>query len=75
VKLEKADWILAVTLVAYIICDVLLTPPAGLETRNPARVSILCACASVIPTKFGQTNSSGGSPSETSRFTAGLRAG
>ena len=40
-KLEKADWILAVTLVTYIICDVLLTPPAGLETRNPARVTIL----------------------------------
>jgi hypothetical protein len=34
-------WILAATLVAYIVCDVLLTPPAGIETRNPARVTSL----------------------------------
>jgi hypothetical protein len=31
--------ILAVTLVAYIVCDVLLTPPAGLETRPVSQVT------------------------------------
>jgi hypothetical protein len=31
--------ILAVTLVAYIVCDVLLTPPAGLETRPVSHVT------------------------------------
>jgi hypothetical protein len=30
---------LAVTLVAYIVCDVLLTPPAGLETRPVSHVT------------------------------------
>jgi hypothetical protein len=39
VKLPKWGWILAVALIAYIVFDVLLTPPAGIETRNPARVT------------------------------------
>jgi hypothetical protein len=26
-------------LVAYALCDILLTPPAGLETRDPAKVT------------------------------------
>ena len=30
---------LAVALAVYIVCDVLLTPPAGIETRNPAFVT------------------------------------
>jgi hypothetical protein len=38
-KLSSAAWVLAVALVAYLVADVLLTPPAGLETRNPARVT------------------------------------
>ncbi len=38
-KLTKAARILAVTLAAYIVCDILLTPPAGLETRDPAKVT------------------------------------
>ena len=38
-KLSSAAWVLAVALVAYVVADVLLTPPAGLETRNPARVT------------------------------------
>jgi hypothetical protein len=38
-KASRADIILAVALGAYIICDILLTPPAHLETRNPARVT------------------------------------
>jgi hypothetical protein len=38
-KLSLAERILGVTLVAYIVCDVLLTPPAHLETRNPALVT------------------------------------
>jgi hypothetical protein len=38
-KLSSAAWVLAFALVAYVVCDVLLTPPVGLETRNPARVT------------------------------------
>lgn len=30
---------LAVILLAYVVCDVLLTPPAHLETRDPAKVT------------------------------------
>jgi hypothetical protein len=33
--------ILAVTLAAYIVCDFLLTPPAGLETRPVSHVTAL----------------------------------
>jgi hypothetical protein len=38
-KLSNAAGILSVALAAYIVCDVLLTPPAGLETRDPAKVT------------------------------------
>jgi hypothetical protein len=38
-KLSNASRILSVALAAYIVCDVLLTPPAGLETRDPAKVT------------------------------------
>jgi hypothetical protein len=38
-KLSNAERILGVALVAYIVCDVLLTPPAHLETRNPSLVT------------------------------------
>ena len=38
-KLSNAQRILALTLVAYIVLDVLLTPPARIETRNPALVT------------------------------------
>jgi hypothetical protein len=38
-KLSTAARILAVTLVAYVVCDILLTPPAGLETRDVAKVT------------------------------------
>lgn len=38
-KRSNAERLLAAALVAYIICDILLTPPAGLETRNPAYVT------------------------------------
>ena len=41
VRLSNQEWILAVTLVGYIVCDLLLTPPAHLETRNPAYVTVL----------------------------------
>lgn len=34
-----AERILAVALVAYAVCDILLTPPAGLETRDPAKLT------------------------------------
>jgi hypothetical protein len=40
-KLSRAEIILAVALAAYIVCDFLLTPPAGLETRNPADVTVV----------------------------------
>jgi hypothetical protein len=38
-KLVTAQRMLTVTLVAYVVCDILLTPPAHLETRDPARVT------------------------------------
>jgi hypothetical protein len=38
-KLSNAARVLAVALAAYITCDILLTPPAGLETRDPAKVT------------------------------------
>ena len=38
-KRSNAARILAVALAAYIVCDILLTPPAGLETRDPAKVT------------------------------------
>lgn len=38
-RLSNAAKILAVVLAAYIACDILLTPPAGLETRDPAKVT------------------------------------
>jgi hypothetical protein len=38
-KRSNATRILAVALAAYIVCDILLTPPAGLETRDPAKVT------------------------------------
>jgi uncharacterized membrane protein YozB (DUF420 family) len=39
---------LAVTLVAYVVCDILLTPPAGIETRNPADVTVLGIASLVL---------------------------
>ncbi len=39
VKRSRAEIGLAAALVAYIVCDVLLTPPAHLETRDPALVT------------------------------------
>lgn len=39
VRLTNAGRILAGSLVAYIVFDVLLTPPAHLETRDPSRVT------------------------------------
>ena len=36
---SNQEWILAAALVLYIVCDFLLTPPAHLETRNPAYVT------------------------------------
>jgi hypothetical protein len=39
VKTLTATRILAVSLAAYIVCDILLTPPAGLETRPVAKVT------------------------------------
>jgi hypothetical protein len=38
-RLSNAAKILAVALAAYIVCDILLTPPAGFETRDPAKVT------------------------------------
>jgi hypothetical protein len=40
-KLTNAGKTLAVALVGYIICDILLTPPAHLETRDPAKVMVI----------------------------------
>jgi hypothetical protein len=41
VRLANAERILAVSLVAYFVCDILLTPPAHIETRDPSRVTTL----------------------------------
>jgi hypothetical protein len=38
-KLSTSARLLAVTLAAYIVCDILLTPPAGLETRPVSHVT------------------------------------
>jgi hypothetical protein len=38
-KLSNVARVLAVTLLAYIVCDILLTPPAHLETRPPSHVT------------------------------------
>lgn len=43
--LSNQEWILAATLVGYIVCDLLLTPPARLETRNPADVTVIGVAA------------------------------
>jgi hypothetical protein len=40
-KLSGAGKVLVVLLVAYVVADILLTPLAGLETRNPALVTTL----------------------------------
>jgi hypothetical protein len=38
-RLKTPATILAIALVAYIVCDILLTPPAHLETRPVAQVT------------------------------------
>lgn len=48
VRLSNQQRILAAALVAYIVCDLLLTPPARLETRNPAYVTVLGIAALVL---------------------------
>lgn len=45
---SNQEWILAAALVGYIVCDLLLTPPAHLETRNPAYVTALGIGALVL---------------------------
>jgi hypothetical protein len=40
-KLSSPGTVLGVTLAAYIVCGVLLTPVAGFETRDPAKVTTL----------------------------------
>jgi hypothetical protein len=40
-KWSSAELTLAVGLFAYVLCDILLTPPAHLETRDPALVTPL----------------------------------
>ena len=47
-RLSNQERILAATLVGYIVCDLLLTPPAHLETRNPAFVTVLGIAALVL---------------------------
>lgn len=47
-RLSNQERILAATLVGYIVCDLLLTPPAHLETRNPAYVTVLGIAALVL---------------------------
>jgi hypothetical protein len=47
-KLTNAGRALAVALVAYIVCDILLTPPAHLETRDPAKVTIVGIAAPAL---------------------------
>jgi hypothetical protein len=48
VKVSSAERVLAVSLFVYIVCDILLTPPAHLETRNPANVTVLGIVALVL---------------------------
>jgi hypothetical protein len=38
-RLSNPARVLALTLAAYIVCDILLTPPAGLETRPVSHVT------------------------------------
>jgi hypothetical protein len=38
-KFSGSARVLAVTLGLYVVCDILLTPPARLETRDPAKVT------------------------------------
>ena len=38
-KLSNPAKVLSLTLAAYVVCDVLLTPPAGLETRPVSHVT------------------------------------
>lgn len=38
-KFSNAQRRLAAALIVYVVADILLTPPAGLETRNPALVT------------------------------------
>lgn len=40
-KLSNAAKMLAATLAVYVVCDILLTPLAGLETRPVAKVTTL----------------------------------
>ena len=39
---------LAVILLAYVVCDILLTPPAHLETRDPAKVTAIGVAGLVL---------------------------
>jgi hypothetical protein len=48
VKRSDAKRVLGAALVAYILFDVLLTPPAHLETRNPAFVTGIGIAALVL---------------------------
>jgi hypothetical protein len=48
VKRSGVEIILAIALVAYIVGDVLLTPPAHLETRDPALVTTLGVATLVL---------------------------
>jgi hypothetical protein len=41
VRLSNAQFVLAVTLAVYVVCDVLLTPAGGLETRDVAGVTVV----------------------------------
>ena len=47
-KFSKAQRVLGVALVAYVVADVLLTPPAHLETRDPALVTTVGNAALVL---------------------------
>jgi hypothetical protein len=38
-KLSTNGRVLAIALGVYVVCDILLTPPAHLETRDPAKVT------------------------------------
>lgn len=40
-KLSNAQAVLAVTLAVYVVCDILLTPAGGLETRDVAAVTVI----------------------------------
>jgi putative effector of murein hydrolase LrgA (UPF0299 family) len=47
-KFSNAERLLGVGLVAYVVADVLLTPPAHLETRDPALVTPVGIAALVL---------------------------